>query len=155
MPCGGIAFSGARAPLHAPAVARSRAPRTTGAAEHGGVHLCHLLRNLPRGCIGMKPSRAQRYKSRCSSHRSSSFSPLPPKQEHLHSSSSSQSVAMDMGYVQGSMSSAELRKIRKPIIERRRRERINRCLDQIKSLVLKALNQDVSYLLYLQKFKLF
>jgi hypothetical protein len=48
---------------------------------------------------------------------------------------------MDMGY---SMSSAELRKIRKPIIERRRRERINRCLDQIKSLVLKALNQDVS-----------
>ncbi|ELT98466.1 hypothetical protein CAPTEDRAFT_225285 [Capitella teleta] len=49
---------------------------------------------------------------------------------------------MDMAYSNGSVSSAELRKIRKPIIERRRRERINRCLDQIKSLVLKALNQD-------------
>lgn len=34
--------------------------------------------------------------------------------------------------------------IKKPLIERRRRERINDCLNQLKSLVLEASNKDVS-----------
>jgi len=33
--------------------------------------------------------------------------------------------------------------IKKPLIERRRRERINECLGQLKSLVLEATNKDV------------
>jgi len=33
--------------------------------------------------------------------------------------------------------------IKKPLIERRRRERINECLGQLKALVLEAANKDV------------
>lgn len=43
-----------------------------------------------------------------------------------------------------SSSSAQLRKIKKPLIERRRRERINECLGQLKALVLEATNKDES-----------
>lgn len=39
---------------------------------------------------------------------------------------------------------AQLRKIKKPLIERRRRERINECLNQLKALVLEAMNKDES-----------
>jgi len=35
--------------------------------------------------------------------------------------------------------------IKKPLIERRRRERINECLGQLKALVLEANYKDVSY----------
>ncbi|KAK9878644.1 hypothetical protein WA026_023094 [Henosepilachna vigintioctopunctata] len=42
------------------------------------------------------------------------------------------------------MSKAELRKTHKPIMEKRRRARINHCLNEIKSLVLEALNKDPS-----------
>jgi len=41
-------------------------------------------------------------------------------------------------------SNAQLRKIKKPLIERRRRERINECLVQLKTLVLEAMNKDES-----------
>jgi Helix-loop-helix DNA-binding domain len=34
--------------------------------------------------------------------------------------------------------------IKKPLIEKRRRERINECLVQLKALVLEAMNKDVS-----------
>jgi len=37
-----------------------------------------------------------------------------------------------------------LLQIKKPLIERRRRERINECLGQLKALVLEATNKDVS-----------
>lgn len=40
------------------------------------------------------------------------------------------------------MSSAQLRKIKKPVIERRRRERINDSLNQLKSLLLSEMNKD-------------
>lgn len=43
-----------------------------------------------------------------------------------------------------SLSNAQLRKIKKPLIERRRRERINECLCQLKSLVLEAMDRDES-----------
>jgi hypothetical protein len=42
------------------------------------------------------------------------------------------------------ISSAQLRKIRKPLIERKRRERINESLNQLKTLVLEALKKDES-----------
>jgi len=42
-----------------------------------------------------------------------------------------------------------LLQIKKPLIERRRRERINECLGQLKALVLEATNKDVSYSLIL------
>nr|AAN52160.1 hairy and enhancer of split [Helobdella robusta] len=38
----------------------------------------------------------------------------------------------------------QLRKIKKPIIEKKRRERINESLDQLKNLVLEATNKDAS-----------
>jgi hypothetical protein len=41
--------------------------------------------------------------------------------------------------------------IKKPIIEKRRRERINDSLNQLKSLVLDAMQKDVSYQLILLK----
>ncbi|XP_022917687.1 transcription factor HES-1 [Onthophagus taurus] len=40
------------------------------------------------------------------------------------------------------MSKAELRKTHKPIMEKRRRARINQCLNEIKSLILEALKKD-------------
>ncbi|KAJ3621936.1 hypothetical protein MTP99_002479 [Tenebrio molitor] len=40
------------------------------------------------------------------------------------------------------MSKAELRKTHKPIMEKRRRARINHCLNEIKSLILEAMNKD-------------
>ncbi|RZC41445.1 HLH domain containing protein [Asbolus verrucosus] len=43
---------------------------------------------------------------------------------------------------QVSMSKAELRKTHKPIMEKRRRARINHCLNEIKSLILEAMNKD-------------
>lgn len=45
---------------------------------------------------------------------------------------------------QAAMSKAELRKTHKPIMEKRRRARINHCLNEIKSLILEAMNKDVS-----------
>jgi hypothetical protein len=64
------------------------------------------------------------------------------------------------------MSKAELRKVgvakifqmfqltlffqtHKPIMEKRRRARINHCLNEIKSLILEAMNKDVSILVTL------
>ncbi|XP_063907368.1 transcription factor HES-1-like [Zophobas morio] len=41
-----------------------------------------------------------------------------------------------------SMSKAELRKTHKPIMEKRRRARINQCLNEIKTLILEAMNKD-------------
>lgn len=51
---------------------------------------------------------------------------------------------------QNNMSKAELRKTHKPIMEKRRRARINHCLNEIKTLILEAMNKDVSvcYLLF-------
>ncbi|XP_050293731.1 protein deadpan-like [Anthonomus grandis grandis] len=40
------------------------------------------------------------------------------------------------------MSKAELRKTHKPIMEKRRRARINNCLNEIKNLILEAMNKD-------------
>ncbi|CAH1154127.1 unnamed protein product [Phaedon cochleariae] len=45
---------------------------------------------------------------------------------------------------QSTMSKAELRKTHKPIMEKRRRARINHCLNEIKSLILEAMNKDPS-----------
>ncbi|KAJ8957773.1 hypothetical protein NQ314_006485 [Rhamnusium bicolor] len=45
---------------------------------------------------------------------------------------------------QSTMSKAELRKTHKPIMEKRRRARINHCLNEIKTLILEALNKDPS-----------
>uniref|UniRef100_A0A1B6LSI8 BHLH domain-containing protein n=1 Tax=Graphocephala atropunctata TaxID=36148 RepID=A0A1B6LSI8_9HEMI len=42
----------------------------------------------------------------------------------------------------GSMSKAEQRRSNKPIMEKRRRARINHCLDELKSLILDAMNKD-------------
>lgn len=44
---------------------------------------------------------------------------------------------------QSIMSKAELRKTHKPIMEKRRRARINHCLNEIKTLILEAMNKDV------------
>lgn len=46
------------------------------------------------------------------------------------------------------MSKAELRKTHKPIMEKRRRARINNCLNEIKNLILEAMNKDVSTTLF-------
>ena len=43
-----------------------------------------------------------------------------------------------------SLSAAQLRKIRKPLVERKRRERINESLQQMKTLLLREMNKDVS-----------
>lgn len=45
---------------------------------------------------------------------------------------------------QSTMSKAEIRKTHKPIMEKRRRARINHCLNEIKTLILEAMNKDVS-----------
>lgn len=45
---------------------------------------------------------------------------------------------------QSTMSKAELRKTHKPIMEKRRRARINQCLNEIKTLILEAMKKDVS-----------
>ncbi|KAF2900459.1 hypothetical protein ILUMI_05729 [Ignelater luminosus] len=45
------------------------------------------------------------------------------------------------------MSKAELRKTHKPIMEKRRRARINHCLNEIKTLILDAMKKDVSTIL--------
>nr|CAH7741639.1 unnamed protein product [Callosobruchus chinensis] len=45
---------------------------------------------------------------------------------------------------QVTMSKAELRKTHKPIMEKRRRARINHCLNEIKNLILEAMNKDPS-----------
>ncbi|CAH2000257.1 unnamed protein product [Acanthoscelides obtectus] len=45
---------------------------------------------------------------------------------------------------QTTMSKAELRKTHKPIMEKRRRARINHCLNEIKNLILEAMNKDPS-----------
>ncbi|XP_056639364.1 transcription factor HES-4-B-like [Diorhabda sublineata] len=45
---------------------------------------------------------------------------------------------------QSTMSKAELRKTHKPIMEKRRRARINHCLNEIKTLILEAMNKDPS-----------
>lgn len=45
---------------------------------------------------------------------------------------------------ENNLSCSHLRKIKKPLIERKRRERINECLNQLKSLVLKATSRDES-----------
>ncbi|XP_046678462.1 protein hairy-like [Homalodisca vitripennis] len=42
----------------------------------------------------------------------------------------------------GGMSKAEQRRSNKPIMEKRRRARINHCLDELKSLILDAMNKD-------------
>ncbi|XP_012269110.2 protein hairy [Athalia rosae] len=43
---------------------------------------------------------------------------------------------------QAGMSKAELRRSNKPIMEKRRRARINQCLDELKSLILEAMKKD-------------
>ncbi|KAI4462354.1 basic helix-loop-helix transcription factor hes-related [Holotrichia oblita] len=43
------------------------------------------------------------------------------------------------------MSKAELRKTHKPIMEKRRRARINQCLNEIKTLILEAMKKDHVY----------
>ncbi|XP_011314724.1 transcription factor HES-1 [Fopius arisanus] len=43
---------------------------------------------------------------------------------------------------QSSMSKAELRRSNKPIMEKRRRARINTCLEELKSLILEAMKKD-------------
>ncbi|KAK0078492.1 hypothetical protein PV325_002429 [Microctonus aethiopoides] len=45
---------------------------------------------------------------------------------------------------QSGMSKAELRRSNKPIMEKRRRARINQCLDELKSLILEAMKKDPS-----------
>ncbi|OAD59758.1 Protein deadpan [Eufriesea mexicana] len=43
---------------------------------------------------------------------------------------------------QSGMTKAELRRSNKPIMEKRRRARINQCLDELKSLILEAMKKD-------------
>nr|XP_033334358.1 protein hairy-like isoform X1 [Megalopta genalis] len=45
-------------------------------------------------------------------------------------------------HVQSGMTKAELRRSNKPIMEKRRRARINQCLDELKSLILEAMKKD-------------
>ncbi|XP_060823647.1 protein deadpan-like [Bombus pascuorum] len=45
-------------------------------------------------------------------------------------------------HTQPAMSKAELRRSNKPIMEKRRRARINQCLDELKSLILEAMKKD-------------
>ncbi|KAK9294511.1 hypothetical protein QLX08_010902 [Tetragonisca angustula] len=45
-------------------------------------------------------------------------------------------------HVQPGMTKAELRRSNKPIMEKRRRARINQCLDELKSLILEAMKKD-------------
>jgi hairy-and-enhancer-of-split protein len=45
----------------------------------------------------------------------------------------------------------QYRKIMKPMLERKRRARINRCLDELKELITGALQNNVSLLLLIQK----
>ncbi|KZC14679.1 PREDICTED: transcription factor HES-4-B-like [Dufourea novaeangliae] len=45
-------------------------------------------------------------------------------------------------HMQSGMSKAELRRSNKPIMEKRRRARINQCLDELKSLILEAMKKD-------------
>ncbi|XP_066583204.1 transcription factor HES-1-like [Prorops nasuta] len=45
-------------------------------------------------------------------------------------------------HTQSGMSKAELRRSNKPIMEKRRRARINQCLDELKSLILEAMKKD-------------
>ncbi|XP_012282345.1 transcription factor HES-1-like [Orussus abietinus] len=47
-------------------------------------------------------------------------------------------------HVQPGMTKAELRRSNKPIMEKRRRARINQCLDELKSLILEAMKKDPS-----------
>uniref|UniRef100_A0A1B0F054 Uncharacterized protein n=1 Tax=Phlebotomus papatasi TaxID=29031 RepID=A0A1B0F054_PHLPP len=42
------------------------------------------------------------------------------------------------------MTKAELRKSNKPIMEKKRRARINHCLNELKTLILEAMKKDVS-----------
>ncbi|XP_011500868.1 PREDICTED: transcription factor HES-1-A-like [Ceratosolen solmsi marchali] len=44
--------------------------------------------------------------------------------------------------IQTGMTKAELRRSNKPIMEKRRRARINQCLDELKSLILEAMKKD-------------
>ncbi|XP_014216999.1 protein deadpan-like [Copidosoma floridanum] len=44
--------------------------------------------------------------------------------------------------IQTGMSKAELRRSNKPIMEKKRRQRINNCLDELKSLILEAMKKD-------------
>ncbi|XP_016840180.1 transcription factor HES-1-A [Nasonia vitripennis] len=44
--------------------------------------------------------------------------------------------------MQSGMTKAELRRSNKPIMEKRRRARINQCLDELKSLILEAMKKD-------------
>ncbi|XP_034950972.1 protein deadpan-like [Chelonus insularis] len=46
--------------------------------------------------------------------------------------------------IQSGMSKAELRRSNKPIMEKRRRARINQCLEELKSLILEAMKKDPS-----------
>ncbi|KAK1120987.1 hypothetical protein K0M31_010772 [Melipona bicolor] len=46
---------------------------------------------------------------------------------------------------QPGMTKAELRRSNKPIMEKRRRARINQCLDELKSLILEAMKKDANY----------
>ncbi|XP_064599418.1 transcription factor HES-1-like [Liolophura sinensis] len=50
-----------------------------------------------------------------------------------------------------SMSREKLRKLTKPLMEKRRRARINACLNQLKNLVLEAMNQNTSHFSKLEK----
>ncbi|CAK9819886.1 Protein deadpan [Anthophora quadrimaculata] len=45
-------------------------------------------------------------------------------------------------HTQSGMTKAELRRSNKPIMEKRRRARINQCLDELKSLILEAMKKD-------------
>ncbi|XP_076240886.1 bHLH protein deadpan [Calliopsis andreniformis] len=45
-------------------------------------------------------------------------------------------------HAQTGMTKAELRRSNKPIMEKRRRARINQCLDELKSLILEAMKKD-------------
>ncbi|XP_076180263.1 bHLH protein deadpan [Ptiloglossa arizonensis] len=45
-------------------------------------------------------------------------------------------------HMQSGMTKAELRRSNKPIMEKRRRARINQCLDELKSLILEAMKKD-------------
>ncbi|XP_071867953.1 bHLH protein deadpan [Bombus fervidus] len=45
-------------------------------------------------------------------------------------------------HTQPGMTKAELRRSNKPIMEKRRRARINQCLDELKSLILEAMKKD-------------
>lgn len=58
------------------------------------------------------------------------------------------SSTTDKQGMEAKAAAAERRRTNKPIMEKKRRQRINDCLNQLKNLVLEGLKKDVSTVLW-------